>query len=78
MVCVNVKVLPSKIHGLGVFAGQFIPKGAIIWRYTSGFDLKYSKDEISKLPATAQKYLETYSWLSKKSDKYVFESISKL
>ncbi len=26
-----VEVRPSKIHGLGLFAKRFIPKGTILW-----------------------------------------------
>ncbi|MBI4152356.1 SET domain-containing protein [Candidatus Woesearchaeota archaeon] len=72
MLFVKTKVLPSKIQGLGLFADEFIQKGTIIWKFTPGFDLKFTKRTILKLPEPVQVYLANYSWLSKKSGKYCF------
>ncbi len=74
MIFVKTKVLPSKIQGLGLFADEFIPKGTIIWKFTPGFDLKFTKEQINKFPKQVQEYLETYCWLSKKSHKFCFSS----
>ena len=74
MLFVKTKVLPSKIQGLGLFADEFIPKGTIIWKFTPEFDLKFTKEQISKFPKQVQEYLGTYCWLSKKSGKYCFSS----
>ena len=74
MLYVKTKVLPSKIQGLGLFADEFIPKGRIIWKFTSGFDLKFTKKEIDRLPKKARDYMMTYAWLSKKSGKYCFST----
>src|SRR3989344_8593324 len=74
MICVKTKIGPSKINGIGLFADEFIPKGAIIWKFTPGFDLKFTKGQIKKFPKQVQEYLETYCWLSKKSGKYCFAS----
>jgi len=74
MLFVKTKVCPSKIHGLGLFADEFIPKGTIIWKFSQGFDLKFTKREIKKFPKQIQEYLEVYCWLSKKGDKYCFSS----
>jgi SET domain-containing protein len=67
MLHVKTKVAPSKIHGLGLFADQFISKGVIIWKYTENYDLRLTKKEIEKLPDLAKEHLEVYGWLSKKS-----------
>lgn len=74
MLFIKTKVLPSKIQGLGLFADEFIPKGTIIWKFTPEFDLKFTKKQIKKFPKQVQEYLETYCWLSKKSDNYCFSS----
>ena len=74
MMVVKTKVLPSKIHGLGLFADEFIPKGTIIWKFTPGFDLKFTKEQLKRFPKQVQKYLESYCWLSKKSGKYCLAS----
>ncbi|MBI5893982.1 MAG: SET domain-containing protein [Deltaproteobacteria bacterium] len=67
MLYVKTKLAPSEIHGIGLFADEFIPKGAVIWKFTSGFDLKFTEEEISRLPKQAQEYLSIYSYLSLKS-----------
>jgi SET domain-containing protein len=71
---IETEVRPSKIHGLGIFAKELIPKDTIIWKFTPGFDLKFSKEQITTFPKLLQEYLQTYCWLSKKSDKYCFAS----
>lgn len=72
MIYVKTKLKESKIHGIGLFADQFIPKGTIIWKFTPGFDKKYTKEQLKKLPKKAREYLDEYIWVSKKSKKYCF------
>jgi hypothetical protein len=74
MVTVKTKIDRSDIHGIGLFADEFIPKGTKIWEFTPNFDMKFTKNEIEQLPKDVQEYLETYAWLSKKSKKYCFSS----
>jgi uncharacterized protein len=74
MICIKSKVLPSKIEGLGLFADEFISKGTIIWRFTAGFDLRFTKEQVENFPKEVQDYLKKYMWLSKKSGKYCFSS----
>lgn len=64
----------SPIHGIGVFAAQFIPKGTAIWRFTPGFDCRFTKEEILLFPELLQVYLCKYAWKSKKSGLYCFAS----
>ena len=71
MMFVKTRIGLSKIHAIGIFADQFIKKGTILWRFIPGFDLKFTKQQIRKLPPQARKYLDTYSYLSKKSRKYI-------
>lgn len=74
MLCVQTVLKPSKIHGLGVFADEFISKWTIVWRFTPWFDLKFTKEQIQAFPEHIQKYMETYTWLSKKSGLYCLSS----
>lgn len=74
MLYVKTKIGPSAIEGIGLFADEFIPKGTIIWRFTPGFDLKFTAEEIQKFPDRVQMYMKRYRWLSKKSDKYCMAS----
>jgi SET domain-containing protein len=74
MLLVKTKAKESPIHGLGLFADQFIPKGTDIWRFTPGFDQKFTREEILAFPEALQIYLYKYSWRSKKSKLYCFSS----
>jgi len=74
MMQVKTKIGQSKIQGTGLFADEFIPKGTVIWKFTPGFDLKFTEEEIDNFPIQVQEYLESYMWLSKKSGKYCFSS----
>lgn len=72
MLTVKTKVKESKIHGLGLFADQFIPKGTVIFKFTPGFDLKFTKEQILSFPELIQIYFCKYSWKSEKSKLYCF------
>lgn len=74
MLFVKTKVKPSSIHWLGLFAEEFIPQWTIVWQFTPGFDLKFSKEQIQWLPEQLQEYMKIYTWLSKKSGLYCFSS----
>jgi SET domain-containing protein len=56
----------SRIHGLGVFAGQFIRKDAKIWRFVFGFDRFYSRKQLAKLPKPARDYINLHGYQWKK------------
>ena len=49
MLLVKTYLDKSKVHGLGVFAGQSIRKGAKIWRFVYGFDRFYTRKRLAKL-----------------------------
>jgi uncharacterized protein len=64
MLLVKTYLNKSKVHGLGVFAGQFIRKGTKIWRFVYGFDRFYTRKRLAKLPKPARDYinLHGYQW----------------
>ena len=74
MLTVKTTIRQSKIHGIGLFAGEFIPKGTVIWRFTPGFDLRFTRKDILGFPAPLQIYLYKYCWRSMKSGLYCFSS----
>jgi hypothetical protein len=47
----------SSIHGLGVFADEFIPQGKRVWEFTLGLDRRYSPQEFHMLPPAAQAFV---------------------
>jgi SET domain-containing protein len=64
MLLVKTYLDKSKVHGLGVFAGQNIRKGAKIWRFVYGFDRFYTRKRLAKLPKAARDFinLHGYQW----------------
>ncbi|MBW4635001.1 MAG: SET domain-containing protein [Iphinoe sp. HA4291-MV1] len=72
MLLVLTKLNTSSIHGIGIFADQFIKKGDKIWEFTPGFDQYYSKDLIDNLPGPARNQILKYAYCHiTKKDTYV-------
>ena len=71
MLRVKTKVRKSRIHGVGLFADQFIPKGAITWEYDSDFDIGYSERKIKKLSTFMKDYFFFYCYFDKKIKKFI-------
>ena len=71
MLLVKTKIGPSKIHGIGLFADQFIKKGEPIWRFAKGLDLKFSEKELMSLPDLARNCILHYCYHSAVDNTYV-------
>jgi len=61
----------SKIHGIGLFAAEFIPNGKLVWKFVSGFDFVMTKKEVAKLPEVARSWVLTYGYYNKEEGGYV-------
>jgi SET domain-containing protein len=62
MLLVKTYLDRSAIHGLGVFAGEFIRKGTKIWRFVEGFDRAYSPRQFARLPKPARDFIKFYGY----------------
>ncbi|MEJ2436227.1 MAG: SET domain-containing protein [Pseudolabrys sp.] len=62
MLLVKTYVDRSPIHGLGVFAAEFIRKGTKIWRFVEGFDHCYSPKAFARLPKAARDYIKLHGY----------------
>lgn len=71
MLLVKTKIGPSKIHGIGLFADQFIPKNTPIWKFSLGLDIKLTENELIKLPQNAQDFIQHYCYHSIIDNTYV-------
>ena len=49
MMLVRAYAAQSAIEGLGVFAGEFIPKGTMLWALDLKFDLCFTPEEYEAL-----------------------------
>lgn len=70
MLLIKTTIGPSIIHGIGLYADQFIPKGTIIWEFTPGFDHRLTKSKLEKwkeIDPDASKYV----YLDKNTSQYI-------
>lgn len=63
MLLVHASVKTSPLHGLGLFANQFIPKDSPVWAFHAGFDLELTQAEIDSLPEPARIQLDRYGYI---------------
>ena len=62
MLMVRTYLAPSAIEGLGVFAGEFIGGGRLVWSLNPLFDIFIRESEIERLPQHMQDFIDRYSW----------------
>jgi SET domain-containing protein len=55
----------SSIEGVGVFAGEDIPEGMVVWDLVEGFDQVLDPADVQKLPEKAQQYIKKYAYLAR-------------
>jgi uncharacterized protein len=71
MLLVKTQIGSSKVHGIGLFADQFIPEGTVTWQYHPDFDSAYSESDILKMPATAREIFWKYAYYDKELGLYI-------
>jgi SET domain-containing protein len=59
---IPTRVGPSRIHGLGLFATEDVPRGTVVWRLDAGFDLEVDEVAAAALPPTARDQLDRYAY----------------
>jgi SET domain-containing protein len=72
MLLVKTKVAPSAVHGLGVFADQFIPKGTRIWEFDETVDARFDQSRLDGLPEAEQEALLAHCYVNPRTGLYVF------
>ena len=71
MLLIKTKLDTSGIHGIGLFADQFIRKGAVIWRFNNLIDRRFSEKSWSRLAPESREQIQKYSYREKHSRLYV-------
>lgn len=66
----KITLKPSAIHGIGVFADQFIPKGTPVYRHTDALDLRLTPEEFSRLDPREQALIRHYGYREKHTGLY--------
>jgi SET domain-containing protein len=62
MLIVSSYVAPSAIEGLGVFAGEFIKRGRLMWSLNPKFDIFIHANEIEDFAPHVQDFIARYSY----------------
>jgi uncharacterized protein len=68
MLLVKTKIETSKIHGIGLFADEFIPKGTLVQKFAPGFDLIILESELQKLSEPARLQFLKYAYKNKRGE----------
>ncbi len=71
MLLVKTKIGPSKIHGIGIFADELIPKGTRIWQYHEGIDSRFDEAFLATLPEIEQRQMLNYAYKNPRTGLYV-------
>ena len=71
MLTVKTKIQQSKIHGTGLFADEFIPKGTLVWEFNPKFDLVWNNEEFNLLPEKAKNCIIFYGHFNWEEGGYI-------
>uniref|UniRef100_UPI0040570A56 SET domain-containing protein n=1 Tax=Candidatus Electrothrix sp. TaxID=2170559 RepID=UPI0040570A56 len=61
MLLVKTYLDKSTIHGVGVFAGEFIPKGTLVWKFDPLIDIILSPEQVGGMPEAAKEFVLSHS-----------------
>ena len=64
MFLIRTLIGASAIHGNGVFAGEGVPRGTVVWRFEPTFDRVISDEELSGMPAAFCDFINMYAYRS--------------
>ena len=67
MMLIKTRVSPSAIHGMGLFALDFVPAASPIWRFQPGFDHDFSPREFDALPPLAREHTRWFCFVSRQN-----------
>jgi len=70
MLLVKTYLDKSKIHGIGLYADQFIPKGKAAYERSPNLDINLSKKSFNKLDYYSKKQIKHYGHMSLKRNKW--------
>jgi hypothetical protein len=63
MLLVKTFLAPSRIHGIGLFAAQRIPRGTVVWRLHPAIDLELADSELDGLAEPAREQIRKYTYV---------------
>ncbi|WLE98707.1 MAG: SET domain-containing protein [Candidatus Electrothrix communis] len=61
MLLVKTYLDKSLIHGVGVFAGEFIAKGSLVWKFDPLIDIIMPPEQLNELPESAKDFIVSHA-----------------
>jgi uncharacterized protein len=61
MLLVRTRLAASKIHGIGLFADEFIAEGTATWKFLGEFDLRLTQATVDQLSESAKQQILKYA-----------------
>jgi SET domain-containing protein len=74
MIVVPTFLNKSEIHGFGVFAKEFIPKGSKVWEFNPTFDIRFTEAEFEALPPATRQEVEIHLYQPEPGGVLYYES----
>lgn len=74
MLRIKTKIGPSGIHGIGLFADQFVPKGTVTWQYDPEIDLSITKQQLDALSPLSKDFFLFYTYFDQQRELYILPS----
>jgi SET domain-containing protein len=71
MLIVRTRLDISQIHGIGLFADQFITRDTIIWRFDPIFDIRFRDEDLEDVSVEAREQILKYSYRETSSRLFV-------
>lgn len=64
MLTVKTYIDKSPVHGIGLFAAEFIPKDTLIWKLNRELDLIITQEAYEKLSPLAKEHFDWFAYYS--------------
>lgn len=71
MLLVKTRLAASSIHGVGLFAAEFIREGRVVWESHPAFDIRLTAEQIAELPEPCREQIRKYSYRERQTGLYV-------
>ena len=71
MLLVKTTLDKSRVHGIGLFADEFIPKGTVIWRFHPAVDIRLREEQFCELSPPCREQMRRYTYRERMSGLYV-------
>ena len=64
MLLIKTYLDKSPIHGVGVFANEFVKKGTVVWQFNPLVDIILTEEQLNELPEVIKEFIRHYTDLN--------------